>query len=109
VTRAHLKASAAREDRSLPRIAKVVAKFFAMPMGELRSNRRPKRALLPRQVAMFLSRELSGESAAKIAAFFGRKNHATVVHACRRTRSLLAADSSLARDVERLRRILRRP
>jgi chromosomal replication initiator protein len=59
-------------------------------------------------VAMLLARELSGQSAQLIAQFFGRKNHTTVVHACRRTRALLAADPSLAHDVERLRRGLRR-
>jgi chromosomal replication initiation ATPase DnaA len=50
---------------------------------------------------------LSGQSAATIARFFGRKNHTTVVHACSRTRALLAADPSLARDIDRLRRTLR--
>ena len=57
---------------------------------------------------MLLARELSGQSAQLIARFFGRKNHTTVVHACRRTRALLAADPSLAHDVERLRRELAR-
>ena len=105
---AQLNAGKAPQDRSLPRIAKAVAEFYRVPLGQLRSAARLKRTVLARQVAMLLARELSGQSAAAIARFFGRKNHTTVVHACRRTRTLLAADPSLARDVDRLRRALRR-
>jgi chromosomal replication initiator protein len=105
---AQLNAGKAPQDRSLSRIAKAVAEFYGVPLGQLRSAARLKRTVLARQVAMLLARELSGQSAATIARFFGRKNHTTVVHACRRTRALVAADPSLASDVERLRRALRR-
>jgi chromosomal replication initiator protein len=105
---AQLNAGKSPQDRSLARIAKAVADFYGVPLGQLRSTARLKRTVLARQVAMLLARELSGQSAAVIARFFGRKNHTTVVHACRRTRTLLATDLSLASDVERLRRALRR-
>jgi len=105
---AQLNAGKTPQDRSLTRIAKAVAEFYGVPLGQLRSAARLKRTVLARQVAMLLSRELSGQPAAVIARFFGRKNHTTVVHACRRTRTLIAADPSLASDVERLRRALRR-
>jgi chromosomal replication initiator protein len=106
--RAHLNSSRPTREVPLLKIACAVAEFFKLPVGELRSLGRPKRSTLPRQVAMLLARELGGQSAAQVARFFGRKNHTTVVHACRRTRKLLAADAPLARDVERLRRGLRR-
>ncbi len=104
--RAHLSASHARQAVPLAKIAGAVAEFFKTPVSELRSWGRPKRSTLPRQIAMHLARELSGQSAAQIARFFGRKNHTTVVHACRRTRTLLAGDPAFARDIERLRRML---
>jgi chromosomal replication initiator protein len=104
---AQLNAAKTPQDRSLTQIAKAVAGFYGVPVSQLRSTARPKRSVLARQVAMLLARELSGQSAQLIARFFGRKNHTTVVHACRRTRTLLAADPSLAHDVERLRRSLR--
>jgi chromosomal replication initiator protein len=94
--------------RSLAFIAKTVARFYGVPVSQLRSSGRLKRSVLARQVAMLLSRELSGKSSAAIANFFGRKNHTTVVHACRRTRELVAADPILAHDLEQLRRIIRR-
>jgi len=105
--RAQLKVGQA-DRHSLSQIAKVVAKSFEIPLAQLRSTARQKRSILARQIAMLLARELSGRSAADIARFFGRKNHTTVVHACRRTRALLASDPALARDFERLRRTLRR-
>jgi chromosomal replication initiator protein len=107
VVRAHLQSSRPTREVPLTKIATAVAEFFKLPVSELRSWGRPKRSILPRQVAMLLARELSGQSAAQIARFFYRKNHTTVVHACRRTRALLAADAALTRDVERLRRALR--
>jgi chromosomal replication initiator protein len=107
VVRAHLHSSRPTREVPLTKIAAAVAEFFKLPVSELRSWGRPKRSILPRQVAMLLARELSGQSAAQIARFFYRKNHTTVVHACRRTRALLTADAALTRDVERLRRTLR--
>jgi chromosomal replication initiator protein len=107
LVRAHLNSSRSAEHVSLSKIAGTVAEFFQLPAAELRSWGRPKRSALPRQVAMLLARELSGQSAAQIARFFGRKNHTTVVHACSRTRVQLAGDPALARNVERLRRVLR--
>jgi chromosomal replication initiator protein len=106
--RAHLKSSGSGHHVPLTQIATTVAEFFKVPSSELRSWGRSKRSALPRQVAMFLARELSGQPAARIARFFGRKNHTTVVYACRRTRALLAADPALARDTDRLRSALRR-
>jgi chromosomal replication initiator protein len=94
-------------DRSLALIAKTVANFYSLPVSQLRSSARLKRSVLARQVAMLLSREFSRKSAAAIARFFGRKNHTTVVHACRRTRALVAADPTLAHDLERMRQTLR--
>ena len=73
-------------DRSLGSIAKTVASFYGLPVSQLRSSARLKRSVLARQVAMLLSREFSRKSAAAIARFFGRNNHTTVVHACRRMR-----------------------
>ncbi len=106
--RAHLQSSSPARDVALSKIAAAVAGFFKVPAAELRSLGRPKRSILPRQIAMLLARELSGQSAEQIARYFGRKNHTTVVHACSRTRALLAGDPALARDVERLQITLRR-
>lgn len=106
--RAHLKSSHPSHEVPLSQIAATVAEFFKVPASELRTRNRAKRSTLPRQIAMLLGRELSGRPAGQIARFFGRKNHSTVVHACRRTRTLLASDAALERDVERMRRALRR-
>ncbi len=93
---------------SLQRIAKEVAGLYHLSPAELRSSTRKKRTQRARQIAMLLARELSGRPAGSIAQFFGRKNHTTVVHACRRTRALLDRDEALAREVNRLRHLLGR-
>ncbi|HEV7999011.1 MAG TPA: DnaA/Hda family protein [Planctomycetaceae bacterium] len=106
--RAHLKTAHPTRAVPLPQIAAAVAEFFKIPASELRTKDRPKRSILPRQIAMLLARELSRRPAGQIAQFFGRKNHTTVVHACRRTRHLLTSDPALGREVERMRRTLGR-
>jgi len=105
---AHRSRGESSQEHSLSRIAKAVAKSFGIPMTQLRSRLRHERLAIPRQIGMLLAKELSGEPAAAIAKFFGRKNHTTVVHACRRARVLLANDPALARMAERLRQTLRR-
>jgi len=105
---AQLTSNTATLHQSLGLIAKTVAKFYGVPVSQLRSSGRLKRSVPARQVAMLLSRELSGKPAVIIAHFFGHKNHTTVVHACRRTRELAASNPSLAHDIERLRQALRR-
>lgn len=105
--RAQLRAARVSDEHALSRIAKAVAKAFHVPIADLRSTSRHRKSAVPRQVAMLLGRELSGQPAMAIARFFGRKNHTTVVHACRRTRTLIADDPELARLVECLRRGLR--
>ncbi len=100
--RAHLKSTHPAREVPLLQIAAAVADFFKVPASQLRTKDRPKRSILPRQIAMLLARELSGRPAGQIAQFFGRKNHTTVVHACRRTRILLTSDPALGREVERM-------
>jgi chromosomal replication initiator protein len=105
--RAHLNSSRPGGPCTLSEVAKAVARFYRVPLAALRASSRRRQASVPRQVAMFLARELSSRPAAAIARYFGRKSHTTVVHACRRTRTLLVKDATLARDVEQLRRQLR--
>jgi chromosomal replication initiator protein len=108
LVRAHLKSSQGAREVPLSTIGRAVAESFQVPAAELRSLGRARRSILARHVGMLLARELSGKPSAEIARFFGRSNHTTVVHACRRTRALLERDTALARDVDRLRRTLRR-
>lgn len=88
---------------SLSDIARAVARHFGVTVGAIRARRRQHGQVLPRQVAMLLSREMTDRSLRSIAGYYGRKNHATVLHACRRIRELAANDAALRRHVTEIR------
>ena len=72
---AHLQSDRSPGSRSLPQIAKIVAGFYEVPVADLRSTKRRKRSVVPRQVAMLLARELSGRPAQRSPHFSAQKSH----------------------------------
>jgi chromosomal replication initiator protein len=94
-------------ERSVKEIQTAACRHFGISSEELLSAGRTARVTWPRQVAMFLARELTGESLPAIGRQFGGRDHTTVLHACRRTAERIAGDE-LSRDtVDRLRLTLR--
>jgi chromosomal replication initiator protein len=77
--------------------------FFHVSLEELLSARRSARIAWPRQVAMYLTRELTSESLPAIGRQFGGRDHTTVLHAWRRTSARLAADPERREAVDKLR------
>jgi chromosomal replication initiator protein len=69
---------------SIEDIQRVVAAHYGLSVTELISSMRTARIAWPRQVAIHLSRELTHASLPAIGAAFGGRNHATVLHACKR-------------------------
>ena len=88
-------------------IQEAVARHFGVPLEALLSTSRAATVAWPRQVAMHLTRDLTGDSLPSIGAAFGGRSHTTVLHACRRAAERLAGDPSAAEDVDRLARELR--
>ena len=68
---------------TIPRIQEAVSERFGVTLEELVSPRRSQAVAYPRQVAMYLSRELTDSSLPKIGREFGGRDHTTVIHACR--------------------------
>jgi chromosomal replication initiator protein len=89
--------------RSVTEIQRAACSQFGISSEELLSGTRTARISWPRQVAMFLARELTGESLPSIGRQFGGRDHTTVMHACRRTAERIATDESAREAVERLR------
>jgi chromosomal replication initiator protein len=87
----------------MAQIAKEVARQFGVTLRVLRSQSRNAGNVLPRQAAMFLSRELTGAPYAEIGRYFNGRNHSTVVHACQRFQTLLDHDARVASLVENAR------
>ena len=87
---------------SIAEIQAAVSAHFGLSPGELLSTTRSARIAWPRQVAMYLARELTGESLPAIGRHFGGRDHTTVLHACRRAGTRLAGDDDARRAVEKL-------
>ena len=78
------------------------AETFGFTVDELLSHDRRPALAWPRQVAMYLAREHTGETLPAIGRRFGGRNHTTVLHACRRTTERLARDPEVFESVRRL-------
>jgi len=85
-------ASRPQRRRSVRDIQHATAARFDLSVDELVSPSRVARVVWPRQLAMYLARELTGETLPAIGRAFGGRNHATVLNACRRTGERIAAD-----------------
>ena len=87
---------------SIAEIQAAVSAHFGLTPAELLTTTRSARIAWPRQVAMYLARELTGESLPAIGRHFGGRDHTTVLHACRRASTRLADDADARRAVEKL-------
>ncbi|MFA5072831.1 MAG: chromosomal replication initiator protein DnaA [Nitrospirota bacterium] len=83
-------------------VQKVVAEAFGIKATDLKSKRRTKTIVLPRQVAMHLCRLFAGSSLPEIGAFFGGKDHSTVIHACKVIEEKKEKDPELKATIELL-------
>jgi len=91
---------------SIEMVQKTVAEFYSISLAELRSKRRTKNLVLPRQVAMYLSRKLTKMSLPEVGNAFGGKDHTTVMHSCRKIEKVLSVDNSLKSATEKLISVL---
>jgi chromosomal replication initiator protein len=97
---------AQRRPCSVTEIQDLACQHFGLTSEELLSSSRTARIAWPRQVAMYLSRELTEESLPVIGRHFGGRDHTTVLHAWRRTTAKLASDSHSRQAVDNLRHSL---
>jgi chromosomal replication initiator protein len=91
------------QPRSLTQIQDAACQHFGLSAEELLSASRTARVTWPRQVAMYLARELTTESLPAIGRHFGGRDHTTVLHALRRTEARIISDSSSREAVDTLR------
>ena len=90
---------------TIDEIQKKVAEHFNISVKELQSSRRARTVARPRQVAMYLAKQLTSRSLPEIGRKFDR-DHTTVMHAVRKIEELIIEDSNLAENIEILRRTL---
>ena len=84
-------------------IQQVTAESFGIPVSSLSGNKRTSEIALARQVAMYLSRDLTGTTLQQIGYAFNRKDHTTVIHACRKIEESIKKDPNMKGMVDNLR------
>lgn len=83
-------------------IQKNVAVFYDLSITDLKSKRRSRNIIIPRQVCMYLTRKLTNLSLPEIGSAFGGKDHTTVLHSCKKIEKNIQTDSDLNNVVEKL-------
>ena len=91
---------------TIDEIQRRVAEHFNIKMVEMTSSRRARVVARPRQVAMYLAKQLTQRSLPEIGRKFGGRDHTTVMHAVRKIEELTRSDRALAEDVDVLQRML---
>ncbi|MEE3419905.1 MAG: chromosomal replication initiator protein DnaA [Lachnospiraceae bacterium] len=86
------------------RIVNVVAEHYNLSLQEIRSSKREKRYVFPRMIAMYLCREMTEDSLMTIAASFNKKDHTTVLSACRKIEKQMQTDASLRSTIDTLKK-----
>jgi chromosomal replication initiator protein len=91
---------------TIDEIQKRVAEHYHMRLSDMGSARRARAVARPRQVAMFLAKQLTSRSLPEIGKKFGNRDHTTVMHAVTRVTELMTTDVNFAEDVDLLRKML---
>src|SRR5208337_458774 len=89
-------------------IQKKVAEHFDIRLADMTSKRRPENIAFPRQVAMYLSRQMTESSLNTIGEAFGGRDHGTVLHACRLVKDRMEVDANVRQVVHYLEKQLTR-
>ncbi len=89
-------------------VQRTVCDYYDLNLGDMTSRRRPASIAFPRQVAMYFCRKLTKHSLVEIGEAFGRRDHGTVIHACKKVQATIDTDPSVASAIETINSILQR-
>ena len=91
------------EKNDIQRIQRIVAEYFQISVEDIRSKKRSSNISFPRQVAMYLCRNLTNESFPRIGIEFGGKDHSTVMHSVEKIENEIKVNKDLANTVEKIK------
>ncbi len=92
---------------SMDTIQKVVSDHYSLSYNDMRGKKRTKAIAFPRQIAMYIAREITEYSTTEVGLAFGGRDHTTVMHACQRVESRMKTDSSLEPVIQQLIRAIK--
>ena len=87
-------------------ILRIVSRHFGVSKGDLLSQRRHRSVVWPRQIGMYLAKQLTHRSLPEIGRRFGNRDHTTVLHAIRKIEGVIVGDPSLRDELEELKKLL---
>ena len=88
-------------------VQQVVANHYQIELAAMRSHERSRDITLPRQIAMYLARELTNRSLPEIARDFGGRDHTTVLHACKKVERIQEQDLAVRKSILHIRDLIR--
>ncbi len=91
---------------SIGQIQEAVVAYFSLKLSDMRSKSRAHRVSLPRQIAMYLCRELTEASLPEIGKHFGGRDHSTIIYAHKRIAAAVQRDPAVRKATEEIRRML---
>ena len=91
---------------SVDNIQKITAEYYNIKLSDLLSKRRSRSVARPRQMAMFLAKELTNYSLPEIGDSFGGRDHTTVIHACKKIKELRDLNLDIEEDYRKILRVL---
>jgi chromosomal replication initiator protein len=95
-----------KREVSIEEIQKLVANHYGIKISELKSSKRMKALVLPRQIAMYLSRQLTSHSFPEIGERFGGKDHSTIIHAIKKIEKIMEEDFQVRSTINSLKKEL---
>ena len=87
-------------------VKEIVSKYFSVDKNDLSSNKRSNEIAFPRQIAMYLCRDVANMSYPKIGEDFGNRDHSTVMHACKKIENEIKEKNNTRLIVESVKNIL---
>ena len=87
-------------------IQKLIAEYFGVSIQDLKSKRRTNTIVVPRQVAMYITREITEYSTTEVGLEFGGRDHTTVMHSCDRIKERMKSDPFFTEQVDQLKKTI---
>lgn len=98
--------SNAQKHIGIPQIQKTVTEYFGLKPNDLKSKNRSRNLAVPRQIAMYLCREITDESLPQIGKVFGGRDHSTVIHAHQKIKKEVETNTKIYSDITAVKKML---
>ncbi len=100
-------ASPKQSNISIETIQRVIADYFSLSYNDLKGKKRTQNIVFPRQLAMYIAREITEYSTTELGLEFGGRDHTTVMHACQKIEDRLKADPTLDSTIQNIIRMIK--